>query len=80
MSENEQNEVTYGDKMYAHLIEADFSIREAVDALAKGNTEATSAACLIAIADCLLSIGMNMSEIRYNKVMDRKERKEKRDD
>ena len=74
MDENKDDEITYDDKMYAHLIEADFCIREAVNALAeKGDTKAANAASLIAIADCLLSFGMIQYELLYNMALNRKE-------
>lgn len=60
------SKVSWGDKVKAHLEEADFCIRQAVDVLAEGNAVASNAACMIAIADCLLSFGMMQYEIREN--------------
>ena len=62
------SKVNWGDKVKAHLEEADFSIRQAVDVLAEGSADASNAACMIAIADCLLAFGMMQYEIRENMI------------
>ena len=58
MDENEKRAIFYRKKIHDHLELADYSIGQAIDALAdKGNAEFSNAACLIAIAECLMAIG-----------------------
>lgn len=60
MDENEKR-----DKINIHLSLADFCIDQATVVMAeKGNTEASSAASLIAIAESLMAIGLMMYEKR----------------